>query len=57
MYNAAHSDQLTGKCKNDTNEVDLSGNVDGDNVAWKYDLTYEGMKLTLAFTGKLESAA
>jgi len=48
--------KLSGKCKNATDEVVLAGEVDGNNVVWKYEVTYDGSKLTLTFNGTLESA-
>lgn len=48
--------KLAGKCTNATNEVVLAGDVDGNKVVWKYDVMYEGTKMTLTFNGTLDSA-
>ena len=49
--------KLDGKCKNATDEVVLAGEVDGNKVVWKYDVMYDGAKLTLTFSGTLEAAS
>jgi len=47
--------KLLGKCKSAANEVELTGEIDGRNVTWKYDTDYMGSKLTLTYQGSLES--
>ncbi|MBZ5621509.1 MAG: hypothetical protein LAQ69_22700 [Acidobacteriia bacterium] len=49
--------KITGGCKNQTNELVLTGEVNGSNVTWKYDTDYEGTKVTLVFKGTIEEGA
>jgi len=49
--------KLSGSCKNQMNDLALTGIVDGKNISWTYDSTYEGEKVTLVFKGTLESDA
>jgi len=45
--------KLTGSCKSDK-EVQITGNVDGKKVTWKYDSEYNGSPLTLTYTATLD---
>jgi carbon monoxide dehydrogenase subunit G len=47
--------KLSGGCKNQMNELSLTGEVNGNNVTWSYDADYQGQKLTLVFKGALET--
>ena len=47
--------KLTGACKNQMNELPLTGEVSGNNATWSYDADYQGQKLTLVFKGALEA--
>jgi hypothetical protein len=47
--------KLTGGCKNQTNELALTGEVNGNNITWSYEADYEGTKVTLVFKGTLEA--
>jgi hypothetical protein len=49
--------KISGACKNPTNELALSGEVNGSNVTWSYDTEYEGSKITLVFKGTLEAGS
>ncbi len=49
--------KLTGACKNQMNELSLTGEVNGNNITWSYDADYQGQKLTLVFKGALEADA
>jgi hypothetical protein len=48
--------KLTGTCKGEFGETALTGQVDGDKIAWKHDVPYNGETLTLSYTGTLSSA-
>jgi len=43
--------KLTGTCKNNDKEVQISGSVDGNKVNWKYESEYNGTPLTLTYSG------
>ncbi|HEV3197966.1 MAG TPA: hypothetical protein VGZ73_08665 [Bryobacteraceae bacterium] len=47
--------KLSGGCKNQTNELALTGEVNGNAVTWNYDVDFEGTKLSLVFKGTLEA--
>jgi hypothetical protein len=49
--------KIAGSCKNQTNELALTGEVNGNNVTWNYDADYEGTKVTLVFKGTMEAGA
>jgi len=49
------ANKITGACKNQTNEVPLTGEVNEDKVTWNYDVDYEGSKVTLVFKGTIEA--
>ncbi len=63
MYHAACTMKedgaaLTGTCSGtDANPmpVPMTGTVDGANVKWAYDITYEGNPMHVAYTGALKS--
>jgi hypothetical protein len=42
---------LTGACKGDQDPIKITGTVDGDKVTWKFDMDYNGMQLTLNYSG------
>ena len=47
--------KITGGCKNQTNELALTGEVTGINVTWNYETDYEGTKVSLVFKGTVEA--
>ncbi len=51
--------KLSGKCVSGTGSIDsaVTGKVDGKNVTFQFDFDYNGMALTMAFAGTLESDA
>jgi hypothetical protein len=48
--------QLTGSCKTDDKEVQISGSLDGKKVTWKYESDYNGSPLTLTYTATLDES-
>jgi hypothetical protein len=44
---------LTGICKSDRDPVNITGTVDGTKVTWKFDMDFNGMQLTLNYTGAI----
>jgi hypothetical protein len=49
---------LSGMCTGSDEKpapVAMSGAVDGSNVKWAYDITYNGSPMHVAYTGKVES--
>jgi hypothetical protein len=50
-------DKLSGSCKGgDNKEVQITGNLDGNKVTWKYDSEYNGTPLTLTYTAALDDS-
>jgi hypothetical protein len=49
-------DKLTGSCKSDDKEVEITGSVDGKKVTWKYESDYNGSPLTLTYTATLDDS-
>ena len=47
---------LTGTCRGERGEVQITGKVDGKSVTWQFEIDYEGTKLTPLYTGTLEAA-
>jgi hypothetical protein len=47
--------RIQGPCKNQMGETTLIGEVNGDQVTWKYEAKYEGTTVVLVFKGKVES--
>jgi hypothetical protein len=47
--------RIQGPCKNRAGETVLSGEVNGDSVAWKYEAKYGGARVVLVFNGTFES--
>ena len=47
--------KLSGACKSELGNSDLSGSVDTDKVKWQYEIEYQGMKYTLVYEAKLDS--
>jgi hypothetical protein len=45
--------KLTGSCKSEDRTVDVTGNIDGNKVSWKYDVDFNGSTLTLVYTAVL----
>jgi len=48
--------KITGSCKSDERTVDVTGNVDGSKVTWKYDVDFNGSNLTVVYTATLGEA-
>ena len=49
------ANKLTGTCKGQTNEVTLTGKINGKDFTWTYTTDYQGQKLTLEYKGTLET--
>lgn len=47
---------LTGTCKTDNGNVDITGNIGDQKVIWTYKTEYNGSPLTVTYYGNLESA-
>jgi hypothetical protein len=47
--------KLTGSCKLDQGERDITGEVSGQRVTWKHKAEYNGEALTLTYVGTVES--
>ena len=47
--------RIQGPCNNQMGETTLTGEVDGDQVTWKYEAKYEGTTVVLVFQGKVAS--
>lgn len=45
--------KITGSCKSEDRTVDVTGNVDGNKVTWKYDFDFNGSNLTIVYTATL----
>lgn len=48
--------KLTGSCKSEDKEVQITGSLDGNKVTWKYDSEYNGTPLTLTYTATLDDS-
>lgn len=48
--------KLTGTCKNNDKDVQISGSVDGNKVSWKYESDYNGTPLTLTYSGTVDES-
>lgn len=48
--------KLTGSCKSEDKEVEITGSLDGNKVTWKYDSEYNGTPLTLTYTATLDDS-
>lgn len=49
--------KLTGTCKNEEGkDLDVTGTLDGNKLAWKYDSEYNGSPLTLTYTATLDDS-
>ena len=44
---------LTGTCKSDNKEVQITGSVDGNKVTWKYESDFNGTPLTINYSATL----
>jgi len=47
--------KLSGSCKNQASEATLTGAVEGQTVTWKYQADYQGIQVTVAFAGTMQS--
>jgi hypothetical protein len=48
--------KLTGTCKSDDKDVQVSGSVDGNKVSWKYNSEYNGTPLILTYSGTIDES-
>ncbi len=50
--------KLTGTCtsSDEGKEVQITGNVDGQKLTWKYDAEYNGAPITLTYTATLDDS-
>jgi hypothetical protein len=48
--------KLTGTCKSQDKDVDVTGTLDGNKVTWQYDMDYNGSTLTLIYTATLDDS-
>jgi len=48
--------KLTGSCKSNDKDQQITGSVDGKKLTWKYESDYNGSPLTLTYTATLEDA-
>jgi len=48
---------LTGTCEAPQGPIAITGKVDGNTVAWQFDITWEGQPLTLHYNGTLDADA
>lgn len=48
--------KLTGTCKTDDKDVQISGSVVGYKVSWKYDSEYNGAPITLTYSGAFDES-
>ena len=48
--------KLTGTCKSDDKDLQISGSVDGNKVSWKYNSEYNGTPLTLTYSGTFDES-
>jgi hypothetical protein len=48
--------KITGSCKVNGNEVQLSGSLDGTRATWKYEMDYNGSTLTMIYTATLDDS-
>lgn len=48
--------KLTGSCKSNDKEVQITGSLDGKKVTWKYESEYNGSPLTLVYTATLDDS-
>ena len=53
---AQTENKLSGSCKSEDREVQVTGSVEGKNVTWKYDTEYNGTAITLTYTASIEDA-
>jgi hypothetical protein len=47
--------KLSGACKSELGNSELTGAVDNDKVQWQYEVEYQGTKYTLIYAATLES--
>jgi len=52
----SEDNKLTGSCKSEDKEVQITGSVDGPKVTWKYESDYNGTPLTLTYTATLDDS-
>ena len=48
--------KLTGTCKGQEKDVEITGSLDGNKVSWKYESDYNGTPLTLIYTATLDDS-
>jgi len=47
---------LAGTCEGEQGPREISGKLDGKNVTWQFNTTWEGQTLTVIYSGVLQSA-
>ena len=53
---AQTDNKLSGSCKSNDKDLQVTGSLDGKKLTWKYDSDYNGSPLTLTYTATLEDA-
>ncbi len=48
--------KLTGTCKTEDKNVDITGSLEGNKLTWKYESDYNGTPLTLIYTATLDDS-
>ncbi len=48
--------KITGSCKSQDKDVEITGSLDGNKLTWKYDTDYNGSTLTLVYTATLDDS-
>jgi hypothetical protein len=49
-------DKLSGSCKSNDKDVQITGSIVGTKLTWKYDSDYNGTALTLTYTATLDDS-
>jgi len=49
-------DKLSGSCKSNDKDVQITGSIVGTKLIWKYDSDYNGTALTLTYTATLDDS-
>jgi hypothetical protein len=48
-------DALGGSCVSDQGTVEIAGKIAGDKVSWSYKSEYQGMPLTVSYSGSVDA--
>jgi len=49
--------KLSGSCKTEDKDVQISGSLDGKKITWKYESEYNGSPLTMIYAATIEDAS